>query len=106
MAGSGFCTIAPGYSRGGDAWHAGDILDVDLDQTESMLIWMRESGITSGQVGLYGTSRGAEHALLVTSLMARHARGIIYITTQPPIFTLNTSMITRHTLHVSSSFTI
>ena len=72
MAGSGFCTIAPGYSRGGDAWHAGDILDVDLDQTESMLIWMRESGITSGQVGLYGTSRGAEHALLVTSLMARH----------------------------------
>ena len=71
MAGSGFCTIAPGYSRGGDAWHAGDILDVDLDQTESMLIWMRESGITSGQVGLYGTSRGAEHALLVTSLMAR-----------------------------------
>ena len=71
MAGSGFCTIVPGYSRGGDAWHAGDILDVDLDQTESMLIWMRESGITSGQVGLYGTSRGAEHALLVTSLMAR-----------------------------------
>ena len=71
MAGYGFCTIAPGYSKGGDSWHAGDILDVDLDQTESMLIWMRESGLTSDKVGLYGTSRGAEHALLVTSLMAR-----------------------------------
>ena len=71
VAGSGFCTIAPGYSKGGDSWHAGDILDVDLDDTESMLIWMRESGMTSGRVGLYGVSRGAEHALLVTSLMAR-----------------------------------
>ena len=71
MAGNGFCTIALAYSRGGNAWHAGDIVDVDLDETESMLIWMRESGMTSGQVGLYGTSRGAEHALLVTSLMAR-----------------------------------
>ena len=71
LAGYGFCTIAPGYSRGGNAWHAGDIRDVDLDATESMLIWMRESGISSGRVGLFGTSRGAEHALLVTSLMAR-----------------------------------
>ena len=71
LAGYGFCTIAPGYSRGGNAWHAGDIRDVDLDATESMLIWMRESGISSGRIGLFGTSRGAEHALIVTSLMAR-----------------------------------
>ena len=71
MAGNGFCTIAPGYGRGGNAWHAGDIRDVDLDATEALLIWMRESGSTTGKVGLFGTSRGAEHALLVTSLMAR-----------------------------------
>ena len=71
MAGNGFCTIALAYSRGGNAWHAGDIRDIDLDATESLLIWMRESGHTTGKVGLFGTSRGAEHALLVTSLMAR-----------------------------------
>ena len=71
MAGNGFCTIALAYSRGGNAWHAGDIRDVDLDATEALLIWMRESGNTTGKVGLFGTSRGAEHALLVTSLMAR-----------------------------------
>ena len=71
LAGHGFCTVAPGYGRGGNAWHAGDIRDVDLDATESLLIWMRESGTTNGRIGLFGTSRGAEHALLVTSLMAR-----------------------------------
>ena len=77
MAGNGFCAIALAYSRGGNAWHAGDIRDIDLDATESLLIWMRESGHTTGKVGLFGTSRGAEHALLVTSLMVRdESRGL------------------------------
>ena len=50
-------------------------VDIDLDATESLLIWMRESGHDQlGKVGLFGTSRGAEHALLVTSLMVRERK--------------------------------
>lgn len=67
----GFCTLAPNYSKGGNGWHAGDIVDVDLDETESALVWLRDSEMTDHKVGLFGISRGAEHALLVTSLMAR-----------------------------------
>ena len=77
LAHSGFCTIAPNYSVGGKLWHAGDIRDVNLDPTEDLLVWMRNHPLTSGKVGLYGASRGAEHALLVTSLMAKdHSDGL------------------------------
>lgn len=71
FAHSGFCTVAPNYSRGGNLWHAGDIQDVELDRTEKLLIQMRDSNLCSDKVGLYGASRGAEHALLVTSLMVQ-----------------------------------
>ncbi len=52
------------------AWNAGNILDVPLDRTAEALSALHAQPI-SGKVGLYGVSRGAEHALLVTSLMAR-----------------------------------
>ncbi len=59
-----------GYSMGGNAWNAGNIQDVPLDRTAEALAALHALPI-SGKVGLYGVSRGAEHALLCTSLMAR-----------------------------------
>ena len=66
----GFRTFAPSYCKGGNSWHAGDILDVDLDETEEAIIWLRQHELSNDKVGLFGVSRGAEHALLVASLMA------------------------------------
>jgi len=63
--------MAPDYSRGGNDWHAGDIHEADLDETEASIVWLRECDVTTDKVGLFGASRGPEHALLVTSLMAR-----------------------------------
>ena len=67
----GFVTLAFAYSKGGNAWHAGDIHEVDLDRTEAALQELRAHESVSGKVGLYGASRGGEHALLLVSLMAR-----------------------------------
>jgi acetyl esterase/lipase len=71
LAHSGFVTLAWSYSKGGSVWHAGDIHDVDLDHTEAALQWLRRHEAVSGRVGLLGGSRGAEHALLLASLMAK-----------------------------------
>jgi dipeptidyl aminopeptidase/acylaminoacyl peptidase len=71
LATYGFVTFALPYSKGGNAWHAGDIHEVDLDKTEEALRWLRAHEAVSGKVGLYGGSRGGEHALLLASLMAR-----------------------------------
>ena len=70
FAGFGFVTYPFAYGRGGNSWHAGDIVDVDLDRTEEALHALRTHQTVSGVVGLAGASRGAEHALLLTSLMA------------------------------------
>lgn len=70
LAAHGFLAFPFGYSRGGNVWNAGNILDVPLDRTVEALAALRGLPI-SGRVGLYGVSRGAEHALLLTSLMAR-----------------------------------
>jgi dipeptidyl aminopeptidase/acylaminoacyl peptidase len=67
----GFVTLAYPYGTGGNSWHAGDIHDVNLDETAEALRWLREQPAVSGKVGLYGHSRGAEHAILLASLMAR-----------------------------------
>ncbi|MGB5216115.1 MAG: acyl-CoA thioester hydrolase/BAAT C-terminal domain-containing protein [Anderseniella sp.] len=69
FATQGFCALAPNYSKGGNGWHSGDILNVDLDDTEEALIWLRNHEATTGKVGLFGSSRGGEHALLATGLM-------------------------------------
>lgn len=50
--------------------NAGDIRDVALDRTAEALAVLHALPL-SGKVDLYGVSRGAEHALLVTSLMVR-----------------------------------
>ncbi len=71
LAHRGFVAMPLPYSFGGNWVHAGDIHDISLDRTERAVAWLRTSPLTSGKVGLYGVSRGAEHALLVTSLMAR-----------------------------------
>lgn len=71
LAAHGYLALPFGYSMGGNFWNAGHIRDVPLDRTATALAALRSSPLCSGRVGLYGASRGAEHALLVTALMAR-----------------------------------
>ncbi len=71
LAAHGFLAYPHSYSRDGNAWNAGSIVEVPLDRTVDALNAVRAFGFCTGQVGLYGVSRGGEHALLVASLMAR-----------------------------------
>ena len=71
LAAHGFLAIPLGYSNGGNDWNAGNIIDVPLDRTAEALAALREFGLSGKKIGLYGVSRGAEHALLLTSLMAK-----------------------------------
>ena len=71
LAAHGFLAFPLGYSKGGNLWNAGNILDVPLDRTVDALAALRALPTCSGKIGLYGISRGAEHALLLASLMAR-----------------------------------
>lgn len=70
LAVHGFAAYAFPYSRNGNAWNAGDIVDVELERTEQALRAFRELPEVGPKVGLYGISRGGEHALLITSLLA------------------------------------
>ncbi len=70
LACHGFLAFPFGYSKGGNMWNAGSIEDVPLDRTVDALSALRSMPV-SGKIGIYGVSRGAEHALLVASLMAR-----------------------------------
>ncbi|WP_110688953.1 alpha/beta hydrolase family protein [Salinicola endophyticus] len=71
LAAHGFLAFPFGYSQGGNVWNAGSIHEVSLDRSVAALEALRGFDVSSGRVGLYGVSRGAEHALLLTSLMAR-----------------------------------
>ena len=71
LAAHGFLAFPFGYSKGGNAWNAGSIEDVPLDRSVEALSALRAFPATGDKVGFYGVSRGAEHALLLTSLMAR-----------------------------------
>lgn len=71
LASAGFLAYPFSYSYSGSMWFAGDIIDVPLDATEAAMAKLRDHPLSSGKLGLYGISRGAEHALLVTALMAR-----------------------------------
>ena len=73
LAAAGFAAMPFGYSKGGDVWFAGDIHDVELHDTAAAIRALRDDERVSGKIGLYGVSRGAEHALLLVSLMARDA---------------------------------
>lgn len=70
LAAHGFLAYPHAYAKGGNAWNAGAIQDVPLDGSACALAALRAFPVCSGKVGLYGVSRGAEHALLLTSLMA------------------------------------
>lgn len=71
LAAHGFLAFPYGYSRGSNAWNAGSIEDVPLDRAAQALVALRAFPATGDKVALYGVSRGAEHALLLVSLMAR-----------------------------------
>lgn len=71
FAAHGFLALPYGYSSGGNAWNAGHIIDYPLDRSVEAFQALREFKFADERVGLYGISRGAEHALLLGSLMAR-----------------------------------
>jgi dipeptidyl aminopeptidase/acylaminoacyl peptidase len=71
LAGHGFLAVPFGYSNGGNDWNAGDITNVPLDRTAEALVGLRAHELSGSKIGLYGASRGAEHALLLVSLMTR-----------------------------------
>ncbi len=71
LAAHGFLAFPLGYSKGGNAWNAGHIVDVPLDRSVDALAALRAFPHVGPKVGLFGSSRGAEHALLLAALMAR-----------------------------------
>lgn len=71
LAAHGFLAFPFPYARTGNAWNAGDIVDIPLDRTVDALRALRVFAACGPRVGLYGVSRGGEHALLVAALMAR-----------------------------------
>jgi dipeptidyl aminopeptidase/acylaminoacyl peptidase len=71
LAAHGFLAYPHAYSIGGNSWNAGSIKDIALEKTIDALAALLALDSCSGKVALYGISRGAEHALLLTSLMVR-----------------------------------
>ena len=72
LAANGFLCYPHNYSKGGNAWNAGHIEDVEISRTAEALAALRSFATGNGKVAVYGVSRGAEHALLLSSLMAQH----------------------------------
>ena len=70
LAAHGFLAFPFPYARGGNAWNAGAIEDVPLERSVDALQALRAFPAAGQKVGLYGVSRGAEHALLLSALMA------------------------------------
>lgn len=71
FAAHGFLAFPFSYSWDGNGWNAGNIRDVPLDRTVQALAALRDFKFSEPKVGMLGFSRGAEHALLVSTLMAR-----------------------------------
>lgn len=70
LASHGFLAYPHAYSRGGNAWNAGAIKDIPIDRTARALNALRNFEFSSDRAGVYGVSRGGEHALLLASLLA------------------------------------
>ena len=70
FAGRSYLTLPLAYSVGGNFWVGGDIWNVALEKTEQAMAALRAHPRCNGRLGVYGWSRGAEHALLATALMA------------------------------------
>lgn len=77
LAAHGFLTYPHAYSRSGNAWNAGTIENVPLDDTEAALKALKAFQYCDGEVGLYGASRGGEHALLLASLLVQESGAIL-----------------------------
>lgn len=71
LAAHGFLAFPFSYSKGGNAWNAGNITDVPVDRTMEALRALRSFEFSRPKVAVFGTSRGGEHALLLTALMVR-----------------------------------
>ena len=71
LAANGFLCYPHSYSKGGNAWNAGHIQDVEIARTADALTALRSFAASNGKAAVYGVSRGAEHALLLASLMAK-----------------------------------
>ena len=71
LAANGFLCYPHSYSKGGNAWNAGHIEDIEISRTAEALAALRKLAPSNGKVAVYGVSRGAEHALLLASLMAQ-----------------------------------
>lgn len=69
FAARGIAALPLGYSMGGNLWNAGAIENVPIDKTAEALDALRRLPRSTGKVGVYGVSRGAEHALLLAVLM-------------------------------------
>lgn len=69
LAAHGFLAFPLGYSTGGNAWNAGSIIDVPIDRAVAALQALRAFPAAGRRLGVYGVSRGAELALLMTWLM-------------------------------------
>jgi pimeloyl-ACP methyl ester carboxylesterase len=71
LAANGFAALAHNYTRTTPWLTHPDIDDVPLEGTETALMALREElGPYQCGVGVFGVSRGAEHALLLTQLLA------------------------------------
>lgn len=70
LAAEGFLCYPHSYSKGGNAWNAGQIEDVEIERTVEALSALRNFESCNGKVAVYGVSRGAEHGLLLAALMS------------------------------------
>src|SRR6185437_12756212 len=71
FAAHGYLALPFGYCVGGNPWIGGDIWNVAVDATEQAMAALRAHPRCDGRLGVYGWSRGGEHALLATALMAK-----------------------------------
>jgi len=73
LAANGYAALFFCYSDCGTSSLPEAVHDVDLKRTAAALSWLKESDYVSGhQVMLSGVSRGAEQAVLLTTLLARY----------------------------------
>jgi dienelactone hydrolase len=70
FAAHGYLALPFGYSAADTFWSGGDVWEAELDQTEAALAALRDHRLCNGKVGVYGWSRGGEHALLIAALTA------------------------------------
>jgi hypothetical protein len=71
FAANGYLCYPHNYSKDGNAWNSGHIEDVEILETAEALCALRNFEQCNGKVAVYGVSRGAEHALLLSFLMAK-----------------------------------